>query len=85
MRASHRVYLEVKHEAMAMGCLDCGTEWQTRLVRRGIPARKWGAFFEADHVNGQKVASLSELVRQPGSTVEMLMEEVAKCEWVCTQ
>ena len=85
MRASHKAYLTLKREAIANGCVDCGQEWQARLVRRGIPHSHWASFLEADHVHGQKVAALSDLVRQKGSTVEALMAEVAKCEWVCTQ
>ena len=85
MRAAHRAYLDIKGQAMTYGCSDCGTEWEQRLVRRGIPHSEWAAFFEADHVRGQKVAALSDLVRQKGSTVEALMAEAAKCEWVCIQ
>jgi len=57
-------------EAKSMPCADCKIEYPYYVM-------------DLDHVRGEKVACLSKLVRSGGS-VEAVLEEIAKCEAVCS-
>lgn len=55
-------------DAMSGGCVDCGKS-DIRVL-------------EFDHVRGDKVDSITSMVRR-GLSVEVLVEEIAKCEVRC--
>lgn len=59
---------EIVYAAMSGGCVDCGNQ-DIRVL-------------EFDHVRGEKVRSISELVRR-GAGVATLREELDKCEVRC--
>ena len=80
-----RAYQALKREAVEQGCADCGHEWLAKPMASGVLPSEWPDFLEADHVRGTKTASLSALVRQKGSTIEQVLAEAAKCEWVCLE
>jgi hypothetical protein len=61
------------NKVKSVSCLDCG--WD---------GRECTAAMDFDHVRGEKVASIAQMVRNGGS-LEALKEEISKCEIVCTR
>lgn len=52
-------------------CADCGHFFDPRIM-------------EFDHVRGRKVAGVSEMVGQRSWSNQALMDEIAKCDIVCS-
>ena len=66
-RARQLLYREYLATQLQSGCVDCGTS-DLRVL-------------EFDHVRGEKVASIGQLMR--GASLQKIKAEVAKCEVRC--